>query len=226
MSSNSSSGQSQRRGAFIVLEGADRSGKTTQTSRLFELLRKEERKVERMKFPERKTEIGWLLDKFLKNGEPYHNICPTSRARAVHLLFSANRWEFAEKIRWCIRHGVTVVCDRYSFSGIAYTAAQGVDIAWCRASEAGLPAPDVTIFLDVDPETTARRRGFGAERYESEPFQQKVYAAYKELGASLGPELWRRVDASQSEDCVAREIEAAARETTQRVGEQELQKLW
>lgn len=73
--------------------------------------------------------------------------------------------------------GTTLVIDRYSYSGIAYTSAKGVphlDMSWCRASEAGLPAPDLIIYMSLSPEVSAKRGGYGEERYEKAAFQQQV----------------------------------------------------
>lgn len=44
--------------------------------------------------------------------------------RAIHLLFSANRWEAKQSIVACLESGKSVVCDRYAFSGIAYSYAK------------------------------------------------------------------------------------------------------
>ncbi|KAG8580698.1 hypothetical protein GDO81_007394 [Engystomops pustulosus] len=75
-----------RRGALIVLEGADRAGKSTQARRLVEALIEQGYKAEGMRFPERTTEIGRLVGSYL---EKKSNI----EDHTVHLLFSANRWE-------------------------------------------------------------------------------------------------------------------------------------
>ena len=49
--------------------------------------------------------------------------------RAIHLLFAANRWEAAANIRQKLADGVTIVCDRYSYSGVAFTSAKpGMDL--------------------------------------------------------------------------------------------------
>ena len=49
--------------------------------------------------------------------------------RAIHLLFAANRWEAAANIRKKLAEGVTIVCDRYSYSGVAFTSAKpGMDL--------------------------------------------------------------------------------------------------
>ena len=76
--------------------------------------------------------------------------------RAVHLLFAANRWEKAAEIRQLLSQGKTIVCDRYSFSGIAYTSAKptGPGFKWClepevcaQPSPRRLPAPALVPFV-------------------------------------------------------------------------------
>ncbi|XP_058521229.1 thymidylate kinase isoform X3 [Ochotona princeps] len=75
-----------RRGALIVLEGMDRSGKTTQSRRLVAALRTAGHRAELLRFPERSTEIGKLLSSYLEKKSDMED-------HSVHLLFSANRWE-------------------------------------------------------------------------------------------------------------------------------------
>lgn len=73
--------------------------------------------------------------------------------------------------------GYTIVCDRYAYSGVAYTAAKqrpGLDIPACRAPDQGLPAPDVVLYLDLPQQAAAARAGYGEERYEKVEFQQQV----------------------------------------------------
>jgi dTMP kinase len=43
---------------------------------------------------------------------------------AIHLLFAANRWEMKEQILKDLKEGTTLICDRYAFSGVAYSAAK------------------------------------------------------------------------------------------------------
>lgn len=69
---------------------------------------------------------------------------------AIHLLFSANRWEASKQLKADLEAGITIVCDRYCFSGVAFTAAkETLGYEWCRAPDRGLPAPDVVFYLDV-----------------------------------------------------------------------------
>ena len=68
----------------------------------------------------------------------------------MHLLFSANRWEAVKSLKARLNSGETLVCDRYAFSGVAFTAAKGtLDLEWCKNPDRGLPAPDAVIYLDV-----------------------------------------------------------------------------
>jgi dTMP kinase len=91
-----------KRGAFIVIEGLDRSGKSTQAKRLVERLEKTT-KAKLVKFPseytthssmlltgmiDRSTPIGKMIDAYLRSQSELDD-------RAIHLLFSANRWECA-----------------------------------------------------------------------------------------------------------------------------------
>ncbi|GMQ10009.1 hypothetical protein CsSME_00053183 [Camellia sinensis var. sinensis] len=71
---------------------------------------------------------------------------------AIHLLFSANRWEKRSLMENKLRCGTTLIVDRYSFSGVAFSSAKGLDIEWCKAPEMGLLAPDLVLYLDIPPE--------------------------------------------------------------------------
>lgn len=80
-----------------------------------------------------------------------------------------------------LKGGTSLVLDRYAISGVAYSAAKGLDLAWCKAPDHGLPKPDLVLFLDVPDERTTCREGYGQERYEQVEFQRKVRAAYEQL---------------------------------------------
>ncbi len=172
MSMSMSSSGSSRRGLLIVLEGCDRSGKTSLCKRLVEGLNSAQApegvRAEAMRFPDRSTQVGQLIDKYLRGQRQLDD-------RAVHLLFSGNRWERAGQIRRAVEEeGVTLVVDRYAFSGVAFSAAKdGLSLEWCKQPDRGLPRPDLVCFLDVSPEEARKRGGFGEERYENEEFQVK-----------------------------------------------------
>ena len=62
--------------------------------------------------------------------------------------------------------GTVIICDRYLASSIAYGEAQGVDGAWLREIQRYLPPPDLTILLDIAPETAAGRKTANRDKYE------------------------------------------------------------
>ncbi len=112
-----------KRGLFILIEGLDRAGKSTQCSKLVErfssLLSSDD--VELVKFPNRDTPIGRMIDNYLKSNKDSKE---DLNDQAVHLLFSANRWEAIEDIKKKILNGKIIIVDRYVYSGVAYSAAK------------------------------------------------------------------------------------------------------
>ena len=70
---------------------------------------------------------------------------------AVHLLFSANRWEKIKEIEETLKNGTNIICDRYWYSGVAYSVAKGMDFEWCLAADKGLHQPDLVIYLKAEP---------------------------------------------------------------------------
>ncbi|XP_009985811.1 PREDICTED: thymidylate kinase-like, partial [Tauraco erythrolophus] len=69
-------------------------------------------------FPtERTTEIGQLLSSYLEKERNLED-------HTVHLLFSANRWEHVPSMKEKLHQGITLVVDRYAFSGVAFTSAK------------------------------------------------------------------------------------------------------
>jgi dTMP kinase len=90
--------------------------------------------------------------------------------------------------------------DRYAFSGVAFSAAKpGLTADWCAAPDAGLPAPDLVLFMDLTPQAQAARGGFGGERYEVPAFQIAVRAAFAVLRDRVQNVVkWCDVDASGS----------------------------
>eukprot|EP00879_Flechtneria_rotunda_P019668 GHRR01020666.1.p1 GENE.GHRR01020666.1~~GHRR01020666.1.p1 ORF type:complete len:234 (+),score=50.28 GHRR01020666.1:85-786(+) len=187
------------RGAFILFEGIDRCGKSTQTKKLTAALQEKGVSVQSWNFPDRhNTATGHAINEYLTG-------CKEQDDRAIHLLFSANRWEKRAALLQALKSGTTLIVDRYAYSGAAYSAAKavpGMDVSWCKGPDVGLPAPDLVIYLDISNEAAAARSGFGGERYETSAFQERVRAAFKQL-QDLS---WVVMDASQSADAVHKQV--------------------
>ncbi|KZS94528.1 thymidylate kinase [Sistotremastrum niveocremeum HHB9708] len=192
---------SQRRGAFIVLEGLDRSGKSTQAAALVSRLKtiNGENSAKLMKFPDRTTTIGKMIDAYLRSQNELDD-------HTIHLLFSANRWELVSAINADLAAGITIVCDRYAFSGCAFSAAKGLPYDWCIAPDKGLPEPDLTVFLDLTPAVAKLRGGYGEERYEKEELQRKVRVLFHSIGKQMKGGKWQEIDASSSIEEVEKAI--------------------
>lgn len=187
-----------RSALFIVVEGLDRSGKSTQCAHLAACLNQSGFPAKVIRFPDRSTPIGEVINKYLTGELSLDD-------HAIHLLFSANRWELAASIVDDVTSGTTIIADRYYYSGCVYSAAKdvpGLNLDWARRSEAGLPAPDVCIFLDLPEAEAEKRGGYGQEKYETIEMQRKVRKLFDAM-MKTGEDHFRVVDATRSPGSVA-----------------------
>ncbi|KAL8648569.1 MAG: hypothetical protein Q9210_004912 [Variospora velana] len=167
--------ESHTRGALIVIEGLDRAGKSTQCERLSQALEQQGHSVKH-----RNTSIGQSISSYLKGDSQQED-------HVIHLLFSANRWEAAAQIRDTVANGITLLIDRYYYSGIVYSAAKNkrdLSLDWAIQPDIGLPKPDMCIFLDISPSNAAARGGYGSERYEISEMQGRVRSLFRTLLSS------------------------------------------
>ncbi|KAF3054032.1 Thymidylate kinase [Didymella keratinophila] len=201
------------RGKLIVFEGLDRAGKTTQCQMLVEALQKEGQSVMFMRFPDRTTPIGQMINSYLSGESEQED-------HVIHLLFSANRWEAVPKITKAIEQGTTVIIDRYYYSGIVYSAAKqnpSMTLDWCRHPDVGLPRPDLVLFLHISAEDAAARGGYGTERYEKKAMQDRVRELFEEIQGKKEGDDFVVIDAGGSMEDVQREIQQKTRAALERV---------
>lgn len=156
---------------FIVFEGIDGAGKTTQLDLLEKSLTEQGISVERTAEPT-DGEIGRLLRRALSGELP-------KSPEELALLFTLDRVEHNRLIEQALADGKTVLCDRYYYSTIAYQG-NASDMGWVRGLNLDCPAirtPDLCIFLDLSPEESIRRikaRGEAAEIYETKDQLAKI----------------------------------------------------
>lgn len=155
---------------FIVLEGLDGSGTSTQLKIIGDWLG-----CYTTSEPSNSS-VGKFIRETLKTGE----LSPTTMA----LLFAADRKEHLEKeIEPRLARGEVVLCDRYVMSSLAYQTADGVDPEYVEFINKDFRKPDITIYFDIDVETASiRRKERGVEDcYENTLFQSKVRKEYHHL---------------------------------------------
>jgi dTMP kinase len=123
--------------------------------------------------------------------------------------------------------GIAVICDRYAFSGIAFSTAKGLSYEWCRSPEIRLPAPDLTVFLDITPEKAKERGGYGEERYEKEELQKEVRRVFDRIGKEVLQDggKWVTLDAGRERVVVSEDLWALVEPLRGGV-ESPVQRLW
>jgi dTMP kinase len=109
-----------------------------------------------------------------------------------------------------LREGYTIVCDRYYYSGMVYSAAKynpTLSLDWAKSPDVGLPRPDVIVFLDLEPEEAEKRGGYGEEKYEKKEMQNRVRELFLGLLEAPGSESSMKVvNAGESVEVVGDRI--------------------
>ncbi len=176
------------RGLFVVLEGIDGSGTTTQVAKLADRLRREGVNVRATREPS-DGPVGTMVRQVLTG----RIVVPGGRApgwATMALLFAADRLDHVEsEIEPMISAGGVVLSDRYDASSLAYqSVTSGTDgvgaLQWIRTINRHARRPDLTIVLDVSPTVGAVRRetrGEAAQLYEQNEVQRALADFYKGL---------------------------------------------
>jgi dTMP kinase len=188
------------RGSLIAFEGLDQSGKQTQAEALREHVASRGRECRLLSFPDYHTPIGAEIARALHGQRDYS-------PDVMQLLYVANRYEFRERMDSWLAAGQVIVCDRYLASSIAYGEAQGLDPAWLADIQKFLPSPDLTILLDIAPETAVRRKAMGRDRYEQDlALLARVRASYRR---QAGDPQWLRLDGERPKGDVVSDVLSA-----------------
>lgn len=189
------------RGRFIVLEGGDATGKSTQALLLARRLREDGREVVTT-FEPGATRVGQRLRGLVLEEQ----LDP----RAEALMIAADRAQHvAEVVRPALELGADVVSDRFVPSSLAYQGVArglGVEEIWRLSDWAtGTLEPDLVIVLDTHEDVIRTRKRGPDDRLEREgsAFQQRVLGAYRELAERHG---WVLIDAHGDVDEVAQRV--------------------
>jgi dTMP kinase len=187
-----------RKGVFIVIEGLDGCGKTTQTKLLVEKLQGTHGAVYTAE-PSRGS-----IGAFIRNSILYREKRHSSVVEA--LLFAADRVEHVQKeVLPALRQGKLVISDRYVYSSLAYQGAAGLSVEWIEKINEHALRPDLAIFIDVSPETVMRRlkpERSVMERLETQRKVREIYLKFVEKGDLV------RIDGNKPKNAVAEEMHA------------------
>lgn len=189
---------------FVVIEGADKSGKTTLIRALKETPLPDELShvpVTFMRYPNRDGPIGSIIHSYLTREVDLNE-------ETAQLLFAADRMHTKDKLIKAITSGV-VICDRYIYSGLAYASAKGVDIRWCSGLAVGLPTPDLIVYLSITEETQIIRGLGGEEKYETRAIQKRVreqYTSIMDYENAFGSSRVLQFDANQPTEIISKRV--------------------
>ncbi len=203
-----------RRGRFIVFEGIDGAGTTTQMERLVSWLRRRGELAEPTAEPTTGP-IGTLIRQILGGrlvSKPSGAEAQGVDRATIALLFAADRIDHLQnEIEPHLAAGRHVVCDRYVLSSMAYQGVD-VDLKFVRSINIKAPAPDLTIFIKVSPEVAMQRIATSRpdrDLFETLPFQRKVAQGYEACAEAYkeGPVVI--LDGEASMDRVTTEVQRA-----------------
>ncbi len=200
----------QKRGRFIVFEGIDGAGKTTQIELLERHLRASGKRVFRTAEPTESVSGGLLRDAL--GGVSNRTTCEMAALFVLDRIFhNVNPVSGIEKM---LANGTDVICDRYYYSSLAYQGSY-TDAAWVRDMNLRCPEirhPDLCIFLDLTPEESMARIDQGRvthEIYESTErltrIRSRFYEVFDELASTDRIEI---VNAARPIEAIAADIAA------------------
>ncbi len=186
---------------FIVLEGVDGSGKTTQALKINNyIFEKDKRNNVLITREPSYSGYGLEVRRMLKEGkDPKAN-----KERFTELFVNDRKWHLDNIVIPALGNGIHVVCDRYKYSTLVYQQAQGVPLKTLIEMHHGLLIPDITFYLDI-PIEIALTRIVANEVFEKEGFLREIKKNYLNLIDTLRDKIVR-IDTSDSIDKVFENI--------------------
>jgi len=199
--------QQEKRGLFIVFEGIDGSGKSSQVHKFVYYLAglSKYNHILLTREPYKSREIREILR---QDSDPY------SQARKLAELFVQDRKEHLQEIILPnLNAGTHVVSDRYKLSTIVYQSVQGIDIKELIKMHSGLLIPDITFIIDVPVETAVERMKKDSRKehkFEANAeFLNKLRQKYLEMPKLLPEEKILIIDGTGSIDEVFEQVKRA-----------------
>jgi dTMP kinase len=206
-----------RSGRFVVLEGIDGAGTTTQVARLASRLRTDHGRPVRATREPSDGPIGAMVRQILAG----RIVAPEGRApgwATMALLFAADRMDHVEcNVEPFLATGGVVISDRYDASSLAYQSVSSGSggegaVEWIRSLNRYAARPDLTIVIDLAPDVAAARcesRGEAAQLYEQNEVQRALAVFYRDLAMHMPNDKIVVVDGAGTIEEVHHRIHAA-----------------
>lgn len=193
-------------GRFIVFDGLDGSGLSTQSELLFSYLKGRDKEVVLTKEPTNSL-VGGLVNAHLEGNWQSSDVC-------LQLLFSADRaFHLDKEIEPLLKKGVHVICDRYAFSTVAF-GGLSLDKDWLLEIQRHFLAPDISFLLKVEPAECIRRireRSFHSTLFEKKDVLRKAWENYEKSSNII--DNVHIIDGERGMDKIHEEIKIITEET-------------
>lgn len=189
----------QKKGLFVLIEGLDGAGKSTQAQKLANHLRDTGREALYLREPTN-GEWGQKIRQIAAYGRD-----GVTREEELSYFINDREEDSRQNIIPALRAGKIVVMDRYIPSNMAYQGALGFDVKVIAEKNRHFPRPDIIFFLDIKPEEGLKRvedRGGANIGFEKIEFLKEVYRIFN----GPGFEMMIRIDAKQGMDAVGDQI--------------------
>lgn len=194
---------SKKRGHFIVLEGLDGAGTTTQAERLALRLRDLKQTAMVTREPS-DGPLGLLLRQALTGRLGLPGGREPLSQQTLALMFAADRMDHLQaQIHPALAQGTAVICDRYVLSSLAYQG-MSLPMEWVHELNREATSPDLTLYVEVDIETAKKRRalrGGDEELFDADHKQREIRKQYEKAIKLRGTsERIERIDGARSID--------------------------
>lgn len=187
------------KGLFIVCDGMDGCGKSTQATKLVEWIFSNYKKVDTITFTREPTQTKYGIEIRQRLGNMQS---PEEGKERLLELYVLDREQHVDNVIVpMLNQKAVVVCDRYKYSTIVYQAAQGVPISRTIEDNAGFPIPDIALIFNASVDSCMQRlssRGQITDGFEKREFLEKLKSGYAKLPQLLPKENIMFINANQS----------------------------
>lgn len=194
-----------QKGLFIVTEGIDGCGKTTQANLLSNWIFSYTKKIDAVVTTREPSNTKFSKEIYERIAAQNKDSSSMAKDRMLELFVLDREEHVNNVVAPALSKGHVVVCDRYKYSNIAYQSTQGVLTSHVIAENAGFPIPDLVLFFNLSPEKCVERMeksGKTMDKFEKLEFLEKVKAQFVKLPQLLPNEKFITINANQSIDAV------------------------